>query len=77
VKEPARHLAGLECGGNARPIHSTTQNSQWQDVVAQRGLPGRGPAAASHVGSIGGKHGEAEAISEGSLELSALEFGVK
>jgi hypothetical protein len=28
---------GLECGGNARPVHSTAQNP-FEDVMAQRGL---------------------------------------
>jgi hypothetical protein len=75
------------CGGNACLVHST--HSSCQDVVAQccpcrqggaphalvgvRAAQG-GPAVALHVGSIGGKHGEAEAVPEAGVDLAAFEL---
>jgi hypothetical protein len=68
--------------------HSKAQNP-CQDVMAQCGLchQGRalhaligvrvaqgGPAAALHVGSIGGKDSKAEAVSEAVVELPAFEL---
>jgi hypothetical protein len=79
---------GLKCGGSARPVLSTAQHP-CQDVVAQRGLCSQGGAphavvgfraakggttATLHVRSIGGKDGEAEAVSEAFLELPAFEL---
>jgi hypothetical protein len=70
------------------PVHSTAQDP-FQDVMAQREMCGKGEAshavvgvraveggsaAALHGGGIEGPDGEAEAVSEGGLELPALEF---
>jgi hypothetical protein len=78
----------LKGGGIARPVHSTEQNP-FQDIMAQGELCGKGgalhamvgaraveggSAAALHGGGIEGQDGEAEAVSEGSLDLPALEF---
>jgi hypothetical protein len=75
-------------GGDARPVHSTAQNP-FQDIMVQREMCGKGgashavvgvrvveggSAAALHSGGIQGQDGEAKAVSEGSLELLALEF---
>jgi hypothetical protein len=75
-------------GGDARPVHSTTQNP-FQDIMAQLEMCGKGgashvvvgvravecgSAAALHGGGIEGQDGEAEAVSESSLELPTLEF---
>jgi hypothetical protein len=69
-------------------VHSTAQNP-FQDIMAQlemcskggashavvgvRAVEG-GSAAALHGGGIAGQDGEAEAVSEGSLKLPALEL---
>jgi hypothetical protein len=72
-------------GGDARPMHSTAQNP-FQDIMSQHEMCGASPAvvgvcavesgstATLHGGGIEGQDGEAEAVSEGSLELPALEF---
>jgi hypothetical protein len=69
-------------------VYSTAQNVR-QDVVAQRGFCSQGgaphamvgvraaqggPTATLHTGSIGGKHGEGEAVLEASAELPAFEL---
>jgi hypothetical protein len=69
-------------------VHSTAQNL-FQDIMAQREMCGKGgashavvgvravevgSAATLHGGGIEGQDGEAEAVSESSLELPALEF---
>jgi hypothetical protein len=79
---------GLECGGNARPVHSTVQNP-FMDVMPQRGLCRQGgaphavvgvcaaqgdPTAALHIRSVGGKHGKAKALPEAGVELPAFEL---
>jgi hypothetical protein len=79
---------GLECGGNARPVHSTAQNP-FKDVMAQRGLCRQGraphavvsvrvaqgdPTAAVHIRSVGGKHGKAKAVPEAHVELPTFEL---
>jgi hypothetical protein len=87
--ETGESAEGWRKGGvDARLVHSTTQNP-FQDVMVQLKLCGGGgashavvcvhaaeggSAAALHGGGIEGRDGEAEAVSEGSLELSALEF---
>jgi hypothetical protein len=77
----------FEGEGNARPVHSTAQNP-FYDIIAQREMCGKGgawhavvgvhavegSAAVLHRGGIEGQDGEAEAVSEGSLELPTLEF---
>jgi hypothetical protein len=42
----------------------------WSGVCAAQ----RGPAASLHIRSSGGKHGEAEAVSEAGVELLAFEL---
>jgi hypothetical protein len=86
IREAAE--GGLKCGGSARPVHSTAQHP-CQDVVAQHGLCSQGGAPHAvvgfraakggttdtlHVRSIGGKHGEAEAVSDAFLKLPAFEL---
>jgi hypothetical protein len=89
ISEPREALeCRLECGGNARPVHSTAQNP-FKDVMAQRGLCHQGgvrhavvgvraaqgdPTAALHIRSVGGKHGKAKAVPEAGVELPAFEL---
>jgi hypothetical protein len=87
VDEPREAAeGGLQCGGNARTLHSMVQDP-CQNVIPQRGLCCQdkapyavvaicaaqgGPTAALYVGGIVGKH--YDAVSEASVELPAFEL---